>query len=44
MVEVSQAIETDEIAASLPRRLHAVVERYVAETPDHVALEEDGTA
>lgn len=44
MAEVSQAIGADEIAASLPRRLHAVVERHVAETPDHVALAEDGTA
>jgi acyl-CoA synthetase (AMP-forming)/AMP-acid ligase II len=44
VAEVSQAIGADEIAASLPRRLHAVVERHVAETPDHVALAEDGTA
>jgi long-chain acyl-CoA synthetase len=44
VAEVSQAIEIDEIAASLPRRLHAVVDRHVAETPDRVALEEDGTA
>ena len=44
MAEVSQAIEIDEIAASLPRRLHSVVDRHVTEAPDHVALEEDGTA
>jgi hypothetical protein len=44
VAEVSQAIETDEIVASLPRRLHAIVERHVAETPDQVALEENGAA
>jgi long-chain acyl-CoA synthetase len=42
VAEVSKAIEIDEIAASLPRRLHAVVDRFVKETPDHVALAEDG--
>jgi acyl-CoA synthetase (AMP-forming)/AMP-acid ligase II len=44
VAEVSQAIGIEEIAASLPRRLHAIVDRYVAETPDHVALVEDGWA
>ena len=44
MAEVSQAIGIEEFAASLPRRLHAIVDRYVAETPDHVALVEDGWA
>ena len=33
MAEVSQAIGIDEIAASLPRRLHAVMDRYVAGDP-----------
>ena len=42
MAKVSEAIEIDEIAASLPRRLHAVMDRFVKETPDHVALAEDG--
>ena len=42
MAEVSEAIEIDEIAVSLPRRLHAVMDRFVKETPDHVALAEDG--
>ena len=42
MAEVSQAIDIEEIAASLPRRLHAVIDRYAVEAPDHVALIEDG--
>lgn len=44
MAEVSQAIDIEEIAASLPRRLHAVMDRYVTETPDHIALIEDGVS
>ena len=44
MVEVSEAIDIEKIATSLPRRLHAVVDRFVKETPDHVALTEDGVA
>ena len=44
MAEVSEAFEIDEIAASLPRRLHAVMDRFVEETPDHIALVEDGDA
>lgn len=44
MAEVSGAIEIDEIAAALPRRLHAVMDRFVKETPDHIALVEDGDA
>ena len=44
MAEVSGAIEIDEIAGSLPRRLHAVMDRFVKETPDHIALVEDGDA
>jgi long-chain acyl-CoA synthetase len=41
---VSETIGVDEIAASLPRRLHAVADRYVLETPDRVAVAEDGAA
>jgi long-chain acyl-CoA synthetase len=44
VAEVSEAIEIDEVAASLPRRLHAVMDRFVKETPDRVALVEDGDA
>jgi len=44
VVEVPEAIDIEKIAASLPRRLHAVIDRFVKETPDHVALTEDGVA
>jgi long-chain acyl-CoA synthetase len=44
VVEVSEAINIDEVAASLPRRLHAVIDPFVKRTPDHVALTEDGAA
>jgi long-chain acyl-CoA synthetase len=44
VAEVSEAIEIDEIAAVLPRRMHAVMDRFVQETPDHTALVEDGDA
>jgi len=37
-------MEIDEIAGSLPRRLHAVMDRFVKETPDHIVLVEDGDA
>jgi long-chain acyl-CoA synthetase len=40
----SQAIDINEIAAGLPRRIHEVAARWVAETPDHVALVEDGAS
>jgi long-chain acyl-CoA synthetase len=36
-------IDIEAIAAVLPRRIHEVMERYVAEIPDHAALIEDGT-
>ena len=42
MTQVSQAIDVEGIAASLPRRLHAILDRHVAETPDHIALVGDG--
>jgi len=44
VTEVSGAIGIDEIAAQLPRRLHAAMDRFVKETPDHIALVEDGDA
>jgi len=44
VTDVSQMIDIDELAASLPRRLHAVIDRFVAETPDHAAVAEDGVA
>src|SRR5690349_10559195 len=49
VAEVSQVdgideLSIEEIAASLPRRLHEVADRYVAEAPDHPALVEDGAS
>jgi acyl-CoA synthetase (AMP-forming)/AMP-acid ligase II len=44
VAEVSEALDIDGIAASLPRRLHAVMDRFVRENPDHIALAEDGRA
>jgi long-chain acyl-CoA synthetase len=49
LAEISQAVgvdelSIDEIAAALPRRLHEVADRYVAETPDHPALVEDSAS
>ncbi len=44
MAKLSEAIDIDEIAAALPSRIHEVAARRVVETPDHVALIEDGTS
>src|SRR6201986_2691777 len=44
VAKVSQAIDIEELAASLPRRVHAVMDHYAAETPDHVALIDDEMA
>ena len=44
MAEVSETIDIQEIAAALPRRLHAVMDRFVKETPDQIALAENGDA
>jgi long-chain acyl-CoA synthetase len=38
----SQTIDIDQLAASLPRRLHLVAERYIAEATDRIALTEEG--
>jgi long-chain acyl-CoA synthetase len=40
----SEAIDLAEIAAELPRRIHEVVDRHVVESPDRIALIEDGSA
>lgn len=42
MTEFSQTIDVDQLAASLPRRLHLVAERYLAGASDRIALIEDG--
>ena len=42
MAEPSQAIDIEEIALGLPRRIHQITAHHVARTPDQVALIEDG--
>ncbi len=42
MAELSQAIDIDEIALGLPRRIHQIATHHVAQTPDQIALIEDG--
>jgi long-chain acyl-CoA synthetase len=42
VAESSEAIDIDQLVASLPRRLHLVAEQYIAEAPDRIALIEDG--
>jgi long-chain acyl-CoA synthetase len=41
VVEPSQVIDVDQLAASLPRRLHLVAGRHIAEAADCVALTDD---
>ena len=40
MAELSEAINLDEIAVGLPRRIHDVTARQVAKAPDRIALVE----
>ncbi|WP_275184194.1 AMP-binding protein [Bradyrhizobium sp. CSA112] len=42
MAELSEAINLDEIAVGLPRRIHKVTASQVAEAPDRIALVENG--
>ena len=42
MAEFTQTIDIDQLAISLPRRLHLAAERHIAEAPDRIALIEDG--
>ncbi|MGY4623373.1 class I adenylate-forming enzyme family protein [Bradyrhizobium sp. USDA 4486] len=44
MAEVSETVDIGRIVASLPRRLHEVIERHVAHAPDSVALVEGALA
>ena len=44
MGELSEAINLNEIAVGLPRRIHDVTARQVAEVPDRIALVEDGVS
>jgi acyl-CoA synthetase (AMP-forming)/AMP-acid ligase II len=41
MAESSEAMDVDQLAATLPRRLHLVADRHIAEAPDRIALIED---
>jgi len=44
VAELSEAINLDEIAVGLPRRIHDVMARQVAKAPDRIALVEDGAS
>jgi long-chain acyl-CoA synthetase len=44
VAELAEAIGLDEIALGLPRRIHEITARQVAEAPDRVALIEDGAS
>jgi long-chain acyl-CoA synthetase len=44
VAELSEAINLDEIAVGLPRRIHDVTARQVAEAPDRIALVENGAS
>ena len=44
MAKLSEAISIDEIAASIPGRIHQVLEPHVSSTPGGVALVEEGTS
>ena len=42
--KAATAMDIGQIAAGLPRRVHLVIDRHVAESPERVALVEDGAA
>ena len=44
MAGLSEAIDIDEIATGLPRRIHQVMADHVANVPDRIALVEDSVA
>ena len=44
VAELSEAINLDEIAVGLPRRIHEVTAMQVAKAPDRIALVEDGAS
>ena len=44
MAKLSEAIDLAGIAAGLPSRIHEVIDRHVACSPDRIALIEDGTS
>src|ERR1700682_6508728 len=44
VTKLSDAIGLAEIAAGLPPRIHGVIDQHVAESPDRIALIEDGAS
>jgi acyl-CoA synthetase (AMP-forming)/AMP-acid ligase II len=44
VAKLSEAIDLAGIAAGLPGRIHEVIDRHVAESPDRIALIEDGAS
>jgi non-ribosomal peptide synthetase component F len=44
VAELSEAINLNEIAVGLPRRIHDVTARQAANAPDRIALVEDGAS
>src|SRR6185312_12009457 len=44
VAQMSQEIDIDQIAASLPRRIHQAAGHRLAETPEHIALIDDAGA
>src|SRR6267378_6206079 len=44
MAKLSEAIDLAGIAAGLPSRIHEVIDRHVACSPDRIALIEDGAS
>jgi long-chain acyl-CoA synthetase len=42
LATLSEANELTEIAAGLPSRIHQIADRHIAESPDRIALVEDG--
>src|ERR1044072_2452544 len=42
--KAATAMDIGEVAAGLPRRVHLGIDRHVAESPERVALVEDGAA
>ena len=43
MTKAAEAIQIAEILESIPQRLHQVMDRFAAETPEHPALVDDAT-
>ena len=43
MAKPAEAIDVADILASLPRRIHDVIDQYAEATPHHPALVEDAT-